>query len=87
MKAVEPSCGLQDREYWYFEDGEDDGVVYVVLHLEELVVECGEMEEFGKGKKKIGAILKREACNEGRIVVSRVWLEEEVGMRELGRRK
>jgi hypothetical protein len=56
------SCGLQDREYCYFEDGEDDGVVVfvVVLHLEELVVEGGEMEEFGKGKKKTGAILKEK---------------------------
>ncbi len=52
------SCGLQDRDYCYFEDGEDDDVV--VLHLEELVVEGGEMEEFGKGKKKTGAILKEK---------------------------
>ncbi len=59
MKAVEPSCGLQDREYWYFEDGEDDDVV-VVLYLEEFVVEGGQMEEFGKGKKKPGAILKEK---------------------------
>ncbi len=59
MKAVEPSCGLQDREYWYFEDGEDDDDV-VVLYLEEFVVEGGQMEEFGKGKKKPGAILKEK---------------------------
>lgn len=59
MKAVEPSCGLQDREYWYFEDGEEDDVV-VVLYLEEFVVEGGQMEEFGKGKKKPGAILKEK---------------------------
>jgi hypothetical protein len=59
VKAVEPSCGLQDREYWYFEDGEDDDVV-VVLYLEEFVVEGGQMEEFGKGKKKPGAILKEK---------------------------
>jgi hypothetical protein len=60
VKAVEPSCGLQDREYWYFEDGEDDGVVVVVLYLEEFVVEGGQMEEFGKGKKKPGAIFKEK---------------------------
>jgi hypothetical protein len=54
------SCGLQDRVFWYFEDGEDHGVVYFVLHLEELVVEGGEMDEFGKGKKKTGAILKEK---------------------------
>jgi hypothetical protein len=59
VKAVEPSCGLQDREYWYFEDGEDDDDV-VVLYLEEFVVEGGQMEEFGKGKKKPGAILKEK---------------------------
>jgi len=59
VKAVEPSCGLQYREYWYFEDGEEDDVV-VVLYLEEFVVEGGQMEEFGKGKKKPGAILKEK---------------------------